>query len=338
MTQIDFMLFSNPRRTIVCWAVILTSVVLNSNHALAQGKLSRLRAAVQPPEQAKQENHKPDRSAQRDQQGDRGHRRNHKRGKRKRRDSYGLAFAGFLSDCVSACSLESVPVVVEYQPAVSFQQPRLAYSDYSPVVSNQAFLTSVAPSSVDQALSGQVISEAALGGALGEDQIGQDWFTSWFMRGNAVAGGGSDDMTLAGVSLLAQIPGAIGLDLGVKTWRENSSAYRDHLWIGDANVVYEFANHQYFRARMGVGINWLSDQLGADSGLNLTAGVDVRLTERWVLAVEGDVGTLGAADFLHSQISLARRFDKSELVLGYDYYDVGGVDLQGIFGGLQFRF
>jgi hypothetical protein len=169
-------------------------------------------------------------------------------------------------------------------------------------------------------------------------EIGLDWFQSWGFRGSIVAGGGDDDLTFAGLNMLAIQPRGIGLDVSVKTWRENSSLARDHLWLGDANVVYEFANHRDVRARVGLGVNWLADAYLADAGFNLTTGIDLRLTENWLLDLEGDIGTIGSSDYLHGQISLARRFNTSELTVGYDYYDIGGAELSGIFAGLQFRF
>ena len=325
MTKVDL---QNKYRIILIRAVFCLVTIPFANDAIAQGKLGQLRAAVRPANNDAHQDH----SSHDEDHEDHDDRRRHRS---ERHDSHDLSFGGFLSSCTSVCHSDPTPVVVEYYStrALVCPGPAPELAPYSPIVANQ-----LAHPTGDQVLSEQVISDTVYDGNDSLERVGEDWFTSWFMRGSAIAGGGQDDMTLAGVSLLAQVPGAIGLDLGVKTWRENSTTYRDHLWIGDANVVYEFANHQDLRARLGVGVNWLNDQWGSESGLNLTAGVDIRLTERLLLALEGDVGTLGASDFLHSQISLSRRFEKSELVLGYDYYDIGGVELQGVFGGLQFRF
>ena len=70
----------------------------------------------------------------------------------------------------------------------------------------------------------------------------------------------------------------------------------------------------------------------------LTAGFDLRLTDRVILSAEGDLGNLGDADFLHGRINLARRFESCELMLGADYYDIGGAVVNSFFTGIMFRF
>ena len=164
------------------------------------------------------------------------------------------------------------------------------------------------------------------------------YFERWSSRLGIYGGTDFGDLSSFGLDLLLQAPGSLGLDLSVATWRESGFSFRDHLWLGDANLVFEPICRSDFRLRLGVGVNWLGDSIGGEAGFNLTSGFDWSLTDRLILAAEGDVGTLGDADFLHAEVALTRFVDSAGLKVGYQYYDIGGVELSGMFAGLEFRF
>lgn len=165
-----------------------------------------------------------------------------------------------------------------------------------------------------------------------------DWFEAWNLRATATLGSDFEDVSQFGLGLLIQANGGFGLDGSLRTLRESGADFRDNLWLGDVNLVYEAISSSFFRGRIGGGINFLGDQYGGEAGVNLTAGFDVRLSDRWTLSGEGDIGTLGDADYLHSQLSLGRRFDAATIVFGIDHTDINGVEIESVFTGLQFRF
>lgn len=168
--------------------------------------------------------------------------------------------------------------------------------------------------------------------------VGSDWFANNSSRFWALVGSDFDGITTAGLGLHLQSFGGLGLDSSIMSLRESTEYYRDHLWIGDVNVVYEVLARRDVRGRVGLGVNWLSDSWGAEAGLNLTAGVDLRLTDRMTLSAEGDIGNLGDADFFHGRVNLARRFESCEWMLGFDHYKIGGAEVNACFTGIQFRF
>ena len=166
----------------------------------------------------------------------------------------------------------------------------------------------------------------------------QPWEDDWSVRLSAFYGHDLQDLSQANVSALWQSPGWLGVEASVTTFRESWDAQRDHLWIGDVNLVFETFHVGATRIRLGFGVNWLADTIGAEAGLNLTAGFDMPLAPRWTLAGEADIGNLGAADFWHGQLSLGRQFSQAEWILGFDHYNIGGEQLHGAFTGLRFRF
>lgn len=170
------------------------------------------------------------------------------------------------------------------------------------------------------------------------DLIANDWFQVESSRFWATLGSDFDGISAGSLGLNLQMPGSIGLDAGVSTLRERGMTFRDHLWIGDVNLVYELLSAPRMRARMGVGINWLNDAWGSEAGFNLTAAVDFKLSERWLVTGEGDLGNLGDADFFHAKAALARRFEACDWLVGAEHYNIGGAELNNFFTGIQLRF
>jgi len=175
-------------------------------------------------------------------------------------------------------------------------------------------------------------------GQVVEHVVLEDWFQNQTSTLWATIGSDFDGITSGGLGARLQAPGSFGLESSVMTLRESFDGYRNHLWIGDVNLTYEILNRQNVRGRVGLGVNWLNDAWGGEAGFNLTAGIDLRLTDRVTLALEGDVGNLGDADFFHARVNAARRFENVELMLGVDHFNIGGTEVNSVFTGMQLRF
>jgi len=171
-----------------------------------------------------------------------------------------------------------------------------------------------------------------------EDELEFDEFSQWTLRTSAFYGTDFDNLTHGSFGLLLQAPGAVGIDTSVTTWRESGFAFRDNLWIGDVNFVFENVSSPDVRTRIGIGVNWMADRFGGNAGLNLTAGTDVKLTDRILLTGEIDLGTLGDADFFHSQLSAGYQMRQTEWMIGYNHYNIGGTNISGVFTGFRWRF
>lgn len=163
-------------------------------------------------------------------------------------------------------------------------------------------------------------------------------FGTWSGRLSSTYGYDFEEITQGYFGLLLQSPGGFGLDTSVMMFRENGATFRDHLWMGDVNLVYEVVNYGDFRARMGVGINWLGDQYGGESGFNLTTGFDWQLSPEWILTGETDFGSLGDSDLFRGELSIGRQFGNAEWAAGYRHTEVGGTSLGSVFTGFRFRF
>lgn len=171
-----------------------------------------------------------------------------------------------------------------------------------------------------------------------EGPVIENWFQDRTSSLWATLGSDFDGITAGGAGFKFQAPRGLGLEGSVMTLRESGTNFRDNLWLGDLNLVGEIVNRPNVRGRIGIGFNWLADSWGSEAGLNLTAGADLKLTERLMVSLESDIGTLGDADFFHARINASRRFDSLEWITGVDHFNIGGAEINSVFTGIQLRF
>ena len=165
-----------------------------------------------------------------------------------------------------------------------------------------------------------------------------DPFESWFWRPSFYVGGDFDSLRVAGLAVQLQQPGGLGIAAEASHWRESWPGGTDHLWLGDANLLFEAVATERFRFRLGAGLNWLQDSWGGDSGMNLTAAADYRITPGWIVSGEADFGNLGASDLLHWKLLSSLAIRRAELYLGYDRYQIGTASLGAVISGVRWSF
>ncbi len=130
----------------------------------------------------------------------------------------------------------------------------------------------------------------------------------------------------------------LGIDTEWNHWSERTPAGRDELWTGDVNLILRFAQSETIQFRSGLGVNWLSDQLGGEAGFNFTYGVDVFPGDPFVLESTIDWGRIGDAGLFHVRGTAGVIWKGLEIYTGYDYLKIGDADLHGLIGGLALWF
>ncbi|MEM7453712.1 MAG: hypothetical protein AAF456_05080 [Planctomycetota bacterium] len=315
-------------------------VASNPGNQQADGTLSSIRENVR--------RHDTDRHEQNNGTGDHhedhGH-RGQRSSRRQRRSSFGATFypgncgpayypTRFSNPCIAPAPVQ-IYTPPCYEPVFTqhvITRPVVVAPEPAPVV----IVTKPAPVVVKEPAPMNVPAPAV--------EIGQSYFDCtddfswWSARITAHYGNDFDGIGQGGLSFLFQNPGGGGLDASVTMLRERGTGWRDHLWIGDANLVYEFTEGEV-RSRIGIGVNWLGDRYGGEAGLNLTGSMDWRLSDLTTFTGEVDFGSLADADFLHTRVSLSRAVSgNTELMVGYDYYDIGGTEISSLVTGFTFRF
>jgi len=123
-------------------------------------------------------------------------------------------------------------------------------------------------------------------------------------------------------------------------WLEEKldSRTRDQMWMGDANIVYRFAQSEHWQMRTGVGVNWMHTPYGTDTGFNFTYGADFFPRKPWIFSSTIDWGTIGHAELFHFRTSAGVLLKNTEIFIGYDYLDIDRIHIDGMVGGLRLWF
>jgi hypothetical protein len=109
----------------------------------------------------------------------------------------------------------------------------------------------------------------------------------------------------------------------------------DDLWLGDANLVFRFAQSERLVMRSGMGFNFLSDSHATNFGVNFTYGGDFFPVRPFVVSGEMDLGTLGHTHQYHVRGSVGVIWWLAEAYIGYDYDDFGHTQIAGMVSGVR---
>jgi hypothetical protein len=144
-----------------------------------------------------------------------------------------------------------------------------------------------------------------------------------------------DDLDWIGGRVQLDTRWRLGLESDFRYVLEDAGAGRDDLWLGDVNVLFRFAQSEYWQFRTGLGSNFLSDRLGSDFGFNFTYQADWQPVRPLAFAAELDLGWLGHASVVHVRTTAGITWGVSEAFVGYDLYDIGATQIQGLVAGVQ---
>ena len=149
----------------------------------------------------------------------------------------------------------------------------------------------------------------------------------------------SDDVNRFGSRLVLDSESRFGIDAEVNDWSDTSPlSGTSHLWTGDANLVFRFAESPHFQWRTGVGFNWLADQTRPEAGINFTYGVEWFPRKPWTVSSVVDLGTLGQGTLFHNRTTVGAMLGPVEAFAGYDYFQIATARFHGPVAGLGWRF
>lgn len=140
-----------------------------------------------------------------------------------------------------------------------------------------------------------------------------------FIRGSVDGGTNFNDIHSTGIDLHLETRQRFGLDASWSTFnaKPGSSAI-DDFQIGDANVIFRFAQSEHAQWWTGAGISWTdSPSADAEIGYNLTYGTDVCVGDPWVFSFQIDAGTT-----FHTQATIGAEWNGLEIYTGFDYVDI----------------
>jgi len=176
-------------------------------------------------------------------------------------------------------------------------------------------------------------------GYIAIDPFGHYQYHRWAGHFRAEYADDFADLSRIGARLVLESSSRWGIDTEWNYWRENLGN-GDHDWLttGDGNIVWRFAQNEHIAMRSGLGISWLDDRQETNYGFNFTYGLDFFPCKPWILSADIDWGTLGGRSLFHGRATAGVIVGHAEVYVGYDYYDVGDVALNGLVAGVGFWF
>lgn len=142
-----------------------------------------------------------------------------------------------------------------------------------------------------------------------------------------------------GTRALVETTPRLGLDADFRVLsQERFPRPNDNLWLGDANLLFRFAQDEMVQMRTGAGFNYLSDSYDTNFGFNFTYGGDWYFVKPWVVSGEIDLGWLGQATVVHVRGTVGANWRFAEAFVGYDYYDIGRAQVGGLVAGVRLWF
>lgn len=158
----------------------------------------------------------------------------------------------------------------------------------------------------------------------------------WSVRARGEFGSGLDDLDWIGGRLLVETKSRWGIEGDFRYILDDlGGGIRDDACLGDGNILFRFAQSEWLQFRTGLGVNYLSDREGTDLGFNFTYAVDAQPIRPLVFTAELDLGTLGHASVVHVRTTTGVALGVSEAYIGYDLYDIGSTQIQGLVAGVQ---
>ncbi|QDT56772.1 hypothetical protein Pan44_48320 [Caulifigura coniformis] len=157
----------------------------------------------------------------------------------------------------------------------------------------------------------------------------------WAGRLSIDSGGNFDDLFTLSGRLQLEHRNRFGIDASWTNLNERVPGGRDDMTLGDANVVFRFAQSETALFYTGLGFNWLEDHGDFDAGFNFTYGADWFPAKPLVVSSSIDLGGLGGASFFRSRTTVGALIERFEIYTGFDYLNVEGVDIPTGVAGLR---
>lgn len=166
-----------------------------------------------------------------------------------------------------------------------------------------------------------------------------DVFRSWAGRFAIEDSNDFDGLNRLGGRLLLEGPARLGLQANGTWLRETfDCGCTDDAFLGDANLVFRFAQNEWVQMRAGVGGRLWTDRYQTCGGFNFTYGADFFPKKPLVISSQIDAGTLGRTGVFHVRSTAGWMLRGWEAYAGYDFLRIGSVNFQGPVLGLRFWF
>lgn len=162
---------------------------------------------------------------------------------------------------------------------------------------------------------------------------------SWSVQAAVEEGYDFEDVSFTTFTLRADTSSRWGLDASLSLLREDlPTGGTDELALGDVNLRFRFAQSERAQWHVGIGMRYMTDDLGTEEGINFIYGADFFPKEPWVLSGSVELGTLGHATVVEARATLGMMFDRWELYAGWNHLSIDDTTINGPVAGLRLWF
>jgi hypothetical protein len=112
----------------------------------------------------------------------------------------------------------------------------------------------------------------------------------------------------------------------------------DESFLGDSELTFRFVQREWLQMQTGLGWRLLADRYETRAGVNFVYQADFFPIQPVVVSAAIDLGNLDAAFVVGGRISAGVIYRNWEVLTGYDFLRIGGVNLQGPLLGLRIWF
>lgn len=161
----------------------------------------------------------------------------------------------------------------------------------------------------------------------------------WSGRFEIDNGNDFDGLNRTGARLFLDSSSRFGLQARYDFFSERlSCGCLDQLHLGSTELTYRLCQGEHAQMYLGAGLRVLDDRASTHYGVNFTGGIDVFPARPFVLSLAVDGGTVGDAELFRTRGTVGVLYRGFEAFTGYDYLNIGGVELQGLLFGVRLWF
>ena len=167
----------------------------------------------------------------------------------------------------------------------------------------------------------------------------RDDTTGYAFRAGAEFGSDFNGLSRVSTQLFLDTSSRFGLKSDWDYYHERLTSGRsDGFVIADATATFRFVQHERVQMHTGLGGRFLLDRGHTRSGVNFLYGLDLFPLKPVHTFASIEAGTLGDATIYRLHGGAGALWKHGELLAGYDYFNIGGVALHGPFVGLRLWF
>jgi hypothetical protein len=150
-------------------------------------------------------------------------------------------------------------------------------------------------------------------------------------------GSNFDGLDRVGTRLRIDSTSRFGLELRYDYFEERlPCGCHDQFDFGSLDLTYRFAQSANMQMYAGLGLNALDTGSRTRYGFDFIYGADIFPVKPIVASLSVEAGTPGDAGLFRARGTIGANWRNFESFVGYDYLNIGGVDLQGPLVGLRF--